>query len=84
MSITRKLQHDPAPTTVSAHLPNPFGLQLRAFQEIFRGTEEFKIPAPVPAPLTCSSASLKNLQHPRSWRGSVPEVVLFFNVLYLM
>lgn len=40
-SVTQRLQRDPAPTTASAHLPNPLGLQLRALQEIFRGMEEF-------------------------------------------
>ena len=51
----------------------------RRFSEAWRSLRSHSCPC-TPHTLFCIS---ENLQHPQSWLGSDPQVVLFFNVLYI-
>lgn len=62
--------------------PHPAGLQLRTSQEIFRGAEGFRMPAPLLTPHMPFCVS-EHLQHPWSWLGPALQTILFFNILYL-
>lgn len=73
------IQPPPPPVLISPTLLG-FSLGLsRRFSEARRSLRSPRLSLH-PHMLFCISG---NLQHPRSWLGTVPQVVLFFNVLYL-